>query len=107
MGDDAVIELHVGAFTGNGQEETDAAGGGNGKNERGAAGFDGEGQAGVEVDGEFGFAGKDGDVGAVIKEQGKRTGALTRVENAEPGSARAPPDLRRSLRFDRTISPFC
>jgi len=85
VSDDAVVELDVGAFAGNGEDEADAAGGGNGKNERGAASFDGEGKAGVEIDGEFGFTGKDGDVGAVIEQQGKRTRALASVENGHAG----------------------
>ena len=88
MGDDAVVELDVGAFAGNGEDKTHTAGGRNGKKERSAAGLDGERQARVEVDGKFGFAGKDGNVGAVIKQQGKRTGALARVENGHAGGER-------------------
>src|SRR5882724_9574285 len=42
MGDDAVVDLDVGTVAGNGERETNAAGGGNGKKERGAAGLDGE-----------------------------------------------------------------
>jgi len=53
--------------------------------ERGAAGFDREGKAGVEVDGEFGFTGKDGDVGAVVEEQRKRTRAVAGVEDGHAG----------------------
>jgi len=83
-----VIQLDVGAFTGNGENETHAAGGGHGKKERGAAGFDGEWKAGIEVDGKFGCAGKDGDVGAVIEEKRERAGALARVENGHTGGER-------------------
>jgi len=85
MGDDAVVELDVGAVAGNGEREADAAGGGNGKQEGGAAGFDREGKAGVEVDGKFGFAGEDGDVGAVVEEKRERTRAVASVEDSHAG----------------------
>src|SRR6266849_2417010 len=85
VGDDAVVELDVGAIAGNGEQEADAAGGGNGEKKRGAAGFDGEREPGVEIDGKFGFAGKDGDVGAVIEKQRKRTRAVTGVEDGHAG----------------------
>ncbi len=88
MGDDAVIELDVGSFTGNSKDETHAAGGWNGKNERGAAGFDDEREAGFEIDGEFGFAGKDGDMDAVVEEKRERAGALARVEDGHAGGQR-------------------
>jgi hypothetical protein len=85
MGDDSVIELDVGAIAGNGEREADAAGGGNGKQEGGAAGFDREGKACVEIHGKFGFAGKDGDVGAVVEEKRERARAVARVEDGHAG----------------------
>src|SRR6266436_1402941 len=88
MGDDAVVELDVGAIAGNGEREANAAGGGNGQKERGAAGFDGERKTGVEVDGKFGFAGEYGDVGAVVEEKRERTRALARVEDSHAGGER-------------------
>src|SRR5258705_5238883 len=88
MGDDAVVELDVGAIAGNGEREADAAGGWNWKKERGAAGFDREGKAGVEVDGEFGFTGKDGDVGAVVEEKRERTRAVAGVEDGHASGER-------------------
>src|SRR6266436_635488 len=88
VGDDAVVELDVGAVAGNGEREADTAGGGNGKQERGAAGFDGERKTGVEVDGKFGFAGEYGDVGAVVEEKRERTRALARVEDSHAGGER-------------------
>jgi len=88
VGDDAVVELDVGAIAGNGQEEPDAAGGGNGKQEGGAAGFDRERQSCVEIHGKFGFAGKDGDVGAVVEEKRERARALARVEDSHAGGER-------------------
>src|SRR5207249_12470 len=85
MGDDAVVDLDVGAVAGNRERESHATGGGNGKKERSAPGFDGEWKTGVQIDGEFGFAGKNGDVGAVVEKERERTRAVAGIENGHPG----------------------
>ena len=83
-----MVELDVGAVAGNGEREADAAGGRNRKKERSAAGFDREGKAGVEVDGEFGFAGEHGDVGAVVEEKRERPRTVAGVEDGHAGGER-------------------
>jgi len=89
MGDDAVIELDVGSFTGNSEDETHAAGGWNGKNERCAAGFDDErGGRPRRLTENSDSPGRTATWMPLSRRSGRVAGALTRVEDGHPGGQR-------------------
>ena len=88
MSDDAVVELHIGALSRDAQCNANVSCRWNRKRERRASGLDGKWNAGIEADGEFGIARKDGRVGAIFEKQRKRFRAVARIENGHPRGER-------------------